>query len=236
MEKKINARKKAQRAARLRKQRNRRIALTLALMFVVAFASIGGTIAWLTAQTSEVKNTFTAGNIAITLNEGDVYEKDETIPEGGKLGKFKDNGATRVNANEYQAIPGNTYDKDPKVTVVGGSEECYLFVKFEKGSAATYYTYESTLTTDNGWTQGTGDNGNGVPTNVWFRTVEASNGDQSWYLLKDNQITVNSSAVTAGTMTSATAVELKWTAYACQTANVASAAAAWEILNPTTTA
>lgn len=226
MEKKMNARKKAQRAARLRKQRNRRIALTLCLMFVVAFASIGGTIAWLTAESLEVKNTFTAGNIAITLNEGNVYDNETTIPEG-KLGKFVDEGVTRVQTNAYKAIPGNTYDKDPKVTVTGGSEACYLFVKFEEGSASTYYTYESTLTTANGWTQGTGTDGNDVPTNVWFRTVKASNANQSWNLLKDDKIVVKDTAVTKDTMTDATAVELKWTAYAIQTANTGTAGEAW---------
>ena len=66
---KQNARKQAQRRARQRKQRNRRIALTACLMIAVMVASIGGTLAWLTDQTGPVTNTFTAGNIDITLDE-----------------------------------------------------------------------------------------------------------------------------------------------------------------------
>ena len=57
----------AQRRARQRKQRNRRIAMTVALVLVVALASIGGTIAWLTATTGSVVNTFTVGNVDISL-------------------------------------------------------------------------------------------------------------------------------------------------------------------------
>lgn len=106
MEKKMNARKKAQRAARLRKQRNRRIALTLCLMFVVAFASIGGTIAWLTANSGPVVNTFTAGDINITLAE--------------------------TTGKNYKVVPGVDITKDPVATVLANSEACYLFVKIDK--------------------------------------------------------------------------------------------------------
>ena len=57
----------AQRRARQRKQRNRRIAMTVALVLVVALASIGGTIAWLTDKTDPVVNTFTTADVDIDL-------------------------------------------------------------------------------------------------------------------------------------------------------------------------
>lgn len=70
------------------------IALCLAL--VVAFAA-GGAIAWLTATTGTVTNTFTVGNIDIDLTE---------------------------TTTDYKMVPGNTIAKDPKVTVKAGSEAC----------------------------------------------------------------------------------------------------------------
>ena len=44
------------------------LALVLALTLLVA-GVIGGTLAWLTDQTDEVKNTFTVGDINIDLTE-----------------------------------------------------------------------------------------------------------------------------------------------------------------------
>ena len=95
------------RRAQQRKRRNRRIALTLCVMFVVLAASIGGTVAWLTDKTTPVTNTFTAGDINIDLTETD---------------------------RDYKMVPGVTLPKDPKVTVEAGSEDCWLFVKVEKSA------------------------------------------------------------------------------------------------------
>ena len=44
------------------------LALVLALTLLVA-GVVGGTLAWLTDQTAEVKNTFTVGDINIGLTE-----------------------------------------------------------------------------------------------------------------------------------------------------------------------
>lgn len=85
----------------------RRMLFTLALVLVVAVASVGGTIAWLTASTAPVTNTFTVGDINIELNE---------------------------TTTDYKMVPGNIIAKDPKVTVEAGSEACWLFVKIEKSS------------------------------------------------------------------------------------------------------
>ncbi|MCG4527141.1 SipW-dependent-type signal peptide-containing protein [Intestinimonas massiliensis] len=84
----------------------KKITLLLSLVLAVAMG-IGGTLAWLTAKTEAVKNTFTVGNINITLTE------------------------TTTN---YKMVPGQTIAKDPKVTVKAGSEACWLFVKIEEGN------------------------------------------------------------------------------------------------------
>lgn len=80
-------------------------------------ATVMGTLAYLTSQTEVVTNTFTVGNVKITLDETDV-----------DLYGVKD-GETRVIENEYKLIPGHTYVKDPIVHVAAGSEKCWLFVK-----------------------------------------------------------------------------------------------------------
>lgn len=191
------------------------IALVMAMVMLFGIA-VGGTIAWLTDKTAEVKNTFTVGNINITLDEKDV---DDSTPN-----------ADRDIANVYQMIPGTTYEKDPTVTVVADSEDCYLFVKFEEeNSPAEYLTYTSKLNAENGWTQGDGTD---IPANVWYREVTKADTDTVFTLLAGNNdyangcITVKDS-VTNANMNDAAKAELVYTAYAIQKANFATAALAW---------
>lgn len=220
MEKKNNASRKAQRAARARKQRNRRIALTLCLLLVVCAASIGGTLAWLVDTTDPVKNTFTTAGIGVTLTE--------------TFNTASNNDGTN-DKWQAQMIPGYSYTKDPKVEVSTDSVDCYLFVKFEEtNNPSTYLTYTSTLTTANGWTQGDGTD---IPANVWYRKVMASDTTRSWELLSDNTITVKDT-VTKDNMTTAASATLTYTAYASQLYKSAgveiTAKDAWKNVNPTT--
>lgn len=193
-------------------------ALLLALVLVVGCA-VGGTLAWLTATTNPVTNTFTASDITIEL-------KETMNPDGTE----ESNGVTNWTA---QMIPGYTYSKNPKVTVKANSVDCYLFVKFEVTGTANALDYTSTLTADNGWTQGTGagEDGNGVPTNVWFREVTSSAEDQSWELLKDNQVKISEDLTKTGMPEANNAPKLEYTAYAFQLYKSAnqkfSAAEAW---------
>lgn len=154
----------ARHRARQRKQRNRRIAMTLCLMIVVCVASIGGTLAWLTSTTTPVINTFTPSTINIEL--------DETT--GGSDRQFK-------------MVPGDTIDKDPKVTVVKGSEKCWLFVKVDEvGDLSNYIDYTVDTSRD-AWTELTDVEG---VNNVYWRLVEGSAVDQPFSILTDDQVTV----------------------------------------------
>lgn len=102
------------------------LALVLALAMIVVCV-VGGTLAWLTATTPEVKNTFTTSDVDITLTE--------------------------TTGTSYKMIPGYTIAKDPKVTVEAGSEKCYLFVKVaESDNFDSFMTYDMAT----GWTQGDG--------------------------------------------------------------------------------
>ena len=120
-------------------------ALFLAMALVVG-ATIGGTIAWLTATTTPVVNTFTTSDVDITLSE--VVDTDED----GKA--------------EFQMVPGCTITKDPKVKVTADSEDCYVFVKVEKTSEFDNYI-EYAMAPD--WTQ-LENNGEKVD-GVFYRTV-----------------------------------------------------------------
>lgn len=188
----------SKRRARQRRLRNRRIALTVCLMLAVMAVSVGGTIAWLTAQTATVTNTFTAGDINITLAE---------------------------TTTDYKMVPGNTIAKDPKVTVKGGSEACWLFVKVEKANDFdTFMTYGMA----DGWTALAGANG------VYYREVPAAAADTSFDVLAGNQVTVKTDVTKAqlNALNENTQPKLTFTAYAVQKDNIADAAAAWAKVNP----
>lgn len=78
--------------------------------------SVAGTMAYLTSE-DKVENTFTVGNVAITLDETDVDNSTQD--------------SERDRANTYKLMPGHTYIKDPIVHVDKDSEDCYLFVKVD---------------------------------------------------------------------------------------------------------
>ena len=175
----------------------RRILLLVGLMSLVAVISIGGTIAWLTDSTEEVTNTFTTSDINITLAE---------------------------TTTDYKMVPGSTISKDPKVTVKANSEACWLFVKIEESTTPKlddYITYE----VEEDWQQLTGVDG------VYYREVSATTADTEFAVLKNNQVTVKNT-VTKTMMNEldkegATKPTLTFTAYACQSDNVDTAADAW---------
>ena len=137
----------------------RSIALILALAMVTG-SVIGGTLAWLTAETQEVKNVFTTSNIDITLQEHTYdAEKDELKEE-----------ETTKGVDNYKMIPGWTIPKDPWVTVKGGSEDCWAFIKVEKkGGNVTVdgktYSFDNFIAYEidtANWTPLTDDQGNEV--------------------------------------------------------------------------
>lgn len=167
------------------------LVLALAVMLIVG-ATVGGTIAWLTAQTESVVNTFSATDIKVTL------EENKGLNEQGKW--------------KNAMVPGVSYDKDPVVTVTDETTvDCYLFVKFvENDAARTYLNYTSTLTEANGWKV--------VPdeTDVWYRIVKTTDETKSWNLLEGDKVTVNGETVTKENMATASQASLTYKAFAVQ--------------------
>ena len=93
----------------------RRILLTVCSAALLVCVTVGATVAYLTS-TDTVTNTFTVGNVQIKLDEA----------KANLDGTLTDNGTTRVKANRYKLLPGHTYNKDPMVTVLANSEDCYV--------------------------------------------------------------------------------------------------------------
>ena len=103
----------------------KKIALLMACVMAFGIA-VGGTLAWLTDTTEEVKNTFTQSDVDITLAE--------------------------TTGPSYKMVPGDTIAKDPKATVLADSEACWLFVKVVESTDkkfGDYMTYEMAA----GWTK-----------------------------------------------------------------------------------
>lgn len=178
---------------RRRRRRNTLKPMLIAMAVVLLLGCVtGGTLAWLTSTTPAVVNTFTTSDIDITLTESNAVN----------------------NAASFKMIPGWTITKDPKVTVLADSEDCWLFVKVEKSTNfGSFMDYEMA----DGWEQLTDKDGNNID-NVFCRKVTASTADQAFEVLKGNQVTVKSDVTKANmdALTIATYPTLTVTAYASQ--------------------
>lgn len=174
----------------------------LALVLVIGCA-VGGTVAWLTAQTEPVVNTFTYGDIKIDLTE--------TKPED----------------RQAKIIPGVDIEKDPKVIVKANSEACWLFVKVEEEGT---FTNEVTYFIDEGWTKG--DDDTKIPENVYYRKVNAVTSDTDFAVLKDNKINVSEELTKSDIQSITVQPKLTFTAYAVQQDGITDVADAWAKANP----
>lgn len=183
-----------QRLVRAKRSRICSLALILAMVLLVG-SVVGGTLAWLIADTDPVVNTFTYGDIDLELEETRTDEKGNPVDNDGDGIPDK----TTV-GNEYKMLPGETYGKDPTVTVLAGSEACWLFVKLEEKCDVTIQNADGTTTTydfddylayevADCWTQLLDRDGQPVE-GVYYTRVGESETDLSYQVLKDNQITV----------------------------------------------
>jgi len=170
------------------------LAAVLALMITVGGA-VGGTMAWLVDNSDQVVNTFTTSDITVTLTE---------------------TGADN-NSKSFKMIPGHTIVKDPIVTVEGGSEDCYVFIKVEKSANLdefiTYAIDEKDPISQNGnWTKLPGVDG------VYYCVATDIDKDRSIKVILNNQVTVKDSVTKEmmNALTPETQPFLSFTAYACQ--------------------
>ena len=160
----------------------RRILLLVGLMSLVAVISIGGTIAWLTAESGKVENTFTTADININLEETKTPDGEE-LKAGEKW--------------DAKLVPGNTYDKDPTVPVAAGSEACWLFVHVDAQNNTITNADGTTVIIDKivefniaeGWTAVTDHDG------YYYREVSAVAADATevptFSVLKDDTVKIS---------------------------------------------
>lgn len=206
------------------KTRNKALVLTLCAVLLVV-ATVMGTLAYLTAQTDTITNTFTVGKVALTLDEVkvDAYGKPDTP-------------VARVKGNAYKLIPGHTYTKDPTVHVEANSENSWIFVKVENGIAALEATtvagengYKAIANqiTANHWTKLDGVDG---VDNVYYKEYTSKSTDEDMKVFETFKIADDASTKTewnsVGQNTNVTV-----TAYAVQKDGFDSVKAAWTAAN-----
>ncbi len=167
-----------------RQSSKKALAMLLSLVLVIGCV-VGGTLAWLTAESTEVKNTFSTSTIGVELKE---------------------------TTTEYKMIPGWDIAKDPKAWITSGSEAAYLFVEIqESGNFDDFMTYAIA----DGWNLLTGVEGleddkttdgeidtAANDTYVIYCEVAADQMGEAkaFPILKDNKVTVIGEGVTAEMM------------------------------------
>ena len=212
------------------KARSKALLLALCAVLLVA-ATIFGTMAYLTS-TDTVTNTFTVGKVAIKLDEA------KANPDGSLVAN-----ADRVKANEYKLLPGHTYNKDPMVTVLGGSESSYvkMTVTFSKANALDaifapdganllkiFKGYDATNWLAKGNTKD--ETANTRTYEFWYKeAVAAPNGDVALDALFDS-ITVPGE-ITGAQLATIVDMTITVNAYAIQADGFADAGAAWAAFN-----
>lgn len=183
----------------------KKAALLLCSAVLLVCISIGATVAYLTSQDS-VTNTFTVGNVAITLDEALVHDDGTPIDP-----------AARVKANTYKLLPGHLYTKDPTIHVDSKSEDCWLFVKVENGIAAIEDSTKKTIAaqmTEKGWTAVSG-----VANVFAYSSIAHANNNISVF----DSFTISGDA----NVSNYANANITITAYAIQADGFSSAEAAW---------
>ena len=137
--------------------------LTICLIAVVG---VGSTLAYLSAKTDVMTNTFTVGNVTVVQDETDITGESET-------------GRTNSGNTYANILPGMELTKDPTATVKEGSAKCYVFMKLEGADALGddfAFAFDANNEISPAWnkvTAGTGLDG----VYQYEAVVDASNGD-----------------------------------------------------------
>ena len=206
----------------------RRILLTVCSAALLVCVTVGATVAYLTS-TDTVTNTFTVGKVAITLDEAKANLDGSLV-----------DGAARVQANEYKLLPGHTYNKDPMVTVLKGSESSYvkMTVTFSKAAEldaifapdganliSIFKGYNATNWIAKGDTKDTSTNTRTYE--FWYKeAVAAPDADVALEALF-NQIVVPGT-ITKEQLATIAGMTITVNAYAIQADGFANAEAAWD--------
>lgn len=206
---------------------NKALLVLLALVLVIG-CTVGGTLAWLTAETGTATNTFTVGDIG-TLT---LKEKETAV------------GADGV-TNNYTIVPGMDIAKDPMVSYkYEGENEAvpvYVFVNVVAEGWTQEGNAYSVLGDDNSallsWSVDCNETTGWKPVSaeyddVYYKVVAAGESLENVAVIAGNKITV-SSAITEKNVSdiAKAAGDITFTAYAIQQAGFGTVADAWEAVS-----
>lgn len=191
----------------------KKLTTVLAIVLVVAL-SVAGTYAYLTAQTDQVKNTFTAAGLAskFTLDESKATQQ----PDGSYTLDVND----RVQENAYSVVPKVNLDKDPTVHVtLEKNVGAYVFLAVDNNLGNGL-----TATIDSTWTAlgTTYTDAQGVVWTMYYKQLEGS--------ATPAQVDINVLAgqqIVVGDTVAEDCGNIVFNAYLTQSAGFASALDAW---------
>jgi len=211
-------------------RKTRKTVAMAASLALVAVLSVSATLAWLTDETEEVKNTFTVAklfenpDVQFTLWEHEAVDENED-------GRYELTDE-EVTGNTYGVLPGVNIPKDPTVDIVNLEANAYLYVKVTNNlSAGLTYSMDSS-----NWEQLAGYDG------IWvYKGQNATNNVISASIDAKKSFTVNVLTQNADSANGAYAITvpstytgtadagtLAFEAYIAQaTGNGANAAEAW---------
>lgn len=204
------------------KTKTKVLLIALCAVLLVA-ASVLSTLAYLTA-TDTVTNTFTVGKVSIKLDEAKANTDGTLVAD-----------ADRVKANTYKLLPGHTYNKDPMVTVLAGSESSYIKLNVVVTKSAeldaigvdlltTFKGYDSTNWIYKGNTEDT--TAHTRTYEFWYKEAVAAYGADVALDALFDQIVVPGT-ITNAQLETIEGMTITVTAHAIQADGFADAAAAW---------
>lgn len=176
---------------------------------MVVVGSVAGTMAYFT-DTHEVENSFTVGQVGISLDEADVTEYGVVIED-----------AARVEGNTYKLIPNHQYVKDPTVHIDANSEESYLFVKVENGLSAYEDSTATIASQMTDWTEIDTTN------HVYAYKETVKGGDADVVVFNNFKIANDADVAALVAQDGTVSAKIKVTAYAVQKDGFATAEVAW---------
>lgn len=171
---------------------------------------VGGSFAFLLDKTQTVTNTFTIGDVNITLTETDTVKEDDGVND----------------KRNYKMVPGLELAKDPTVSVEANSEPSWVFVKVEEvNNPSTYLDYKINTVDEGGvWTALDGVDG------VYYYDYSAiSTTKVDLAVLLGDKVTVKDTVTKDALDTiNANKPQLKFSAYAIQKEGFTTAKAGWD--------
>lgn len=207
--------------------KNKKFIWIIVAVVLVAAISVAGTLAYLSATTAKVTNTFSARGLLDDDAHFKLWESPATA-DANIAGKYNLNTNETTNANSYKVVPGVDIAKDPYVFIDADAllQNAYLFVEVSSTLPDTL----SWAMKDGDWTKIADPVGAKGTIYVYKEAVAESDADRRFYILDGNTIDVSTlydgSAAT-------TDPQLVFKAYLAQAAgfdgadHIAKATAAW---------